>query len=144
MPLRLLRRLDRFRSLRGDSGASVVEFIGVAILLIFLLMAILQVAIYLHLRNVAVASAAMGARYAANADVPTSRGDERAQELLKHGAGADTAEHVHCEAVDGVNGDDLAVVSVNCSGQIPVFFIPLGRGLLPLDISARAVAEGDS
>ena len=47
----------------GDSGAAAVEFALVSILLIALLLAVVQVGIYLHVRNIVAASAAEGARF---------------------------------------------------------------------------------
>ena len=42
-------------------------------LIVTLLLAVLQVAVYVHVRNVVTASAQAGARYAANADVDSGR-----------------------------------------------------------------------
>ena len=52
-----------------ERGSAVVDFVLVGVLVVALLLAVLQVAVYVHLRNVVVASAQQGARYAANADV---------------------------------------------------------------------------
>jgi Flp pilus assembly protein TadG len=51
----------------GDRGSAVVEFVLVSLLIMLLLLAVLQVAVYVHVRNVVTASAQEGARYAANA-----------------------------------------------------------------------------
>ena len=58
--------------LSGDRerGGAVVEFVFVSVLVVVLLLAVLQVAVYVHVRNVVTASAQEGARFAANADVP--------------------------------------------------------------------------
>ncbi len=49
----------------------------VSVLVVVLLLAVLQVAVYVHVRNVVTASAHEGARYAANADVPTAEAPGR-------------------------------------------------------------------
>ena len=49
-----------------ERGSAVVDFVLVSVLILTLLMAVLQVAVYAHLRNVLVASAQEGARYAAD------------------------------------------------------------------------------
>ena len=53
---------------RDDRGSAVVEFTLVGVLLTVLFLALLQLGLALHVRNTLVASAAEGARYAANAD----------------------------------------------------------------------------
>jgi Flp pilus assembly pilin Flp len=127
-------------SRRSDDGAAVVEFALVSVLLVLLLLAVLQVAVYLHVRAVVTASAAEGARHAANADVPTEAGAPWAEELLARGVGPAVAHRVRCTAADESGPDGLALVAVHCTGALPVFFAPLG-GALPLDVRGRAVDE---
>jgi len=57
--------------MRDDSGAAVVEFLLVSIVLIALLMGVVQVGLYLHVRNVVAASAAEGARFAKKSMPPS-------------------------------------------------------------------------
>ena len=52
-----------------DRGAAIAEFVMISVLLIFLLFAVLQVAILLYVRTIVAASAADGARYAASSNV---------------------------------------------------------------------------
>ena len=58
----------------GERGSAVVDFVLVSLLIVALLLAVLQVAVYVHVRNVVTASAQEGARYAANADVDSAAG----------------------------------------------------------------------
>ena len=58
----------------GERGSAVVDFVLVSVLIVVLLLAVLQVAVYVHVRNVVTASAQEGARYAANADVDSRAG----------------------------------------------------------------------
>ena len=58
----------------GERGSAVVDFVLVSILIVTLLLAVLQVAVYVHVRNVVTASAQEGARFAANADVDSGLG----------------------------------------------------------------------
>jgi hypothetical protein len=51
--------------LRDERGAAVVDFVLMSVLLVMLLFAVLQVAVYFYARNVVAASAADAARYAA-------------------------------------------------------------------------------
>jgi Flp pilus assembly protein TadG len=124
----------------SDAGSAVVEFSLVSVLLMMLLLAVLQVAVYLYVRNIAAASAAEGARYAANANVSADAGAARAGELIARGAGERTATDLRCvgQEEDGPGG--VRVSAVRCSGALPVFFAPLGR-VLPLTVSAHSVEE---
>lgn len=124
-----------------DSGSAVVEFSLVAILLLMLLLGIVQVAIYLHVRNVATASAAEGARYAANADVDPAQGAARTDAVLRRGVGAETAARLSCTGGQLAGADGVVLSTVSCAGTLPVFFAPLGS-VLPIRVSARAVEEG--
>src|SRR5438094_6557123 len=58
----------------GEHGNAVVDFVLVSLLIVTLLLPVLQVAVYVHVRNVVTASAQEGARYAANADGEAVRG----------------------------------------------------------------------
>lgn len=73
---------SRRSAARGESGAAVVEFTLVTIVLVTLFLAILQLGLVLHVRNTMVASLAEGARYAANADRGLGDGEIRARELI--------------------------------------------------------------
>jgi Flp pilus assembly protein TadG len=143
MPRRAVRRrpLPR-RPVRrrptGDAGSAVVEFVLVSVLLVLLLLAVAQVAVYLHVRAVTTASAAEGARYAANADVTAEAGAARAEDVLGRGVGAGTANRLRCAASDTGGG---GLVAVRCAGTLPVFFAPLG-GVLPVDVTGHALEEG--
>jgi Flp pilus assembly protein TadG len=124
-----------------ETGSAAVEFTLVSVLLIVLLLGIAQVAVYVWVRNAATASAAEGARHAAGADVDTAAGAERARQVLASAVGPGTADRLRCTAADTVGETGLPLVEVHCRGALPVFFAPVGEAL-PLDVRARAVAEG--
>jgi Flp pilus assembly protein TadG len=130
----------RVRAARADDGAAVAEFALVAVLLIFLFLAVAQVGVYLHVRNVVTASAAEGARYAANADVPAEAGGPRAAALIGTSVGPLTGAALSCRSSQVAGPAGVPVVEVDCEGAVPVFFAPLGR-VIPLRTSARAVEE---
>ncbi len=129
------------RAATDDRGSAVAEFALVLILLIVLLLGVLQVAVYLHVRNVVAASAAEGARYAANADVGVAAGAPRSSELIGRSLGARTQAKFACTAAPQVGAGGTTLVAVRCQGALTVFFAPLGR-LLPVDVTARALKEG--
>ncbi len=123
-----------------ERGSAVVDFVLVSVLVVVLLLAVLQVAVYVHLRNVVTASAQEGARYAANADVPTSAATGRTLTTVARATSAGTAEGLVCTAVEEVDPTGLVVVSVRCTGAVPTLLAGLGD-LLPVDVTGRAVAE---
>lgn len=112
-----------------------------AVLLLMLLLSVIQVAVYLHVRNIAAASAAEGARYAANADVEPADGAVRAGDVMRRGAGDGTADRLRCTGSEQVAPDGVRLATVRCSGTLPVFFAPLG-GVLPVRVSSRSIEEG--
>jgi len=138
-----VRRIDvgtHERADEGERGSAVVDFVLVGVLVVALLLAVLQVAVYVHLRNVIVASAQQGARYAANADVPVEAGAGRTLEIVGQATSARTAAGLACESVQEVDGTGLTLIVVRCAGEVPSLFAPLGD-LLPLSATGRAVEE---
>ncbi len=91
------------RPVRNDRGSAVVEFTLVGILLTFLFLALLQLGLALHVRNTLLASAAEGARYAANADRDPAQGAALTRSLIRASLADRFAEGVSygTESVDG-------------------------------------------
>jgi Flp pilus assembly protein TadG len=124
-----------------ERGSAVVDFVMVSLLIVALLLAVLQVAVYVHVRNVVTASAQEGARYAANADVDSASGAARAVEVVARATSTQTAGGLSCTSAEEVDGSGLTLVVVRCSGSVPSLLAALGN-LLPLDVTGRAVKEG--
>ena len=82
------------RALIDDTGSAPVEFVLVGALLTFLTLAVLQLALALHVRNTVLDSAAEGARFAALADNSAVDGVVRCQNLITAAVGADYATDV--------------------------------------------------
>jgi len=125
----------------GERGSAVVDFVMVSLLIVTLLLAVLQVAVYVHVRNVVTASAQAGARYAANADVDPAAGAPRATEVVARATSVQTAEGLDCVSAEEVDPSGLTLVVVRCAGAVPSLLAALGN-LLPLDVTGRAVKEG--
>ena len=125
----------------GERGSAVVDFVMVSILIVTLLLAVLQVAVYAHVRNVVTASAQEGARYAANADVASSDGAARTVDVVARATSAETARGLSCTSAEEVDASGLTLVVVRCSGSVPSMLAALGN-LLPLEVAGRAVKEG--
>lgn len=143
---RLSARLGTVRDdraeLRGDRGAAVVDFVMMSVLLVFLLFAVLQVAMYCYARNIVGASAADAARYAANAGVDSTAGGPRAGVLIGKGLGSRESARIPCRAdttTDPSSG--LAVATVHCRGRLRLTFLPLDLPLW-IDVTSSSLKEG--
>jgi Flp pilus assembly protein TadG len=124
----------------GERGSAVVEFVMVSTLIVALLLAVLQVAVYVHVRNVVTASAQAGARYAANADVDSAAGAGRTVEVVARTTSVRTAQGLACTSAEEVDASGLTLVVVRCSGAVPSLLAVLGD-LLPLEVTGRAVKD---
>ena len=124
-----------------ERGAAVVDFVLVSLLIVTVLLAVLQVAVYVHVRNVATASAQEGARYAANADVPSTAGAARTLEIVGRATSAGTARGLACTSGEEGDASGLTVVVVRCRGSVPSMLAMLGN-VLPLRVTGRALKEG--
>jgi len=125
----------------GERGSAVVDFVLVSVLILGLLLAVLQVAVYVHVRNVVTASAQEGARYAANADVPSDAGGRRTVEIVGRATSEQTARGLSCTSGEEVEaGSGLTLVAVRCTGSVPSLVPALGN-LLPLSVTGRSVKE---
>jgi Flp pilus assembly protein TadG len=124
-----------------DRGAAAVEFVLVSILLVTLLLAVVQVGVYLHVRNVVAASAAEGVRYAANADRDSAEAGPRTQEIVAAALNARLAGALAYDPAEVAGAGGATLVSVHVTGAMPTVVAQLG-GLLPLDVTARALKEG--
>jgi Flp pilus assembly protein TadG len=119
----------------------VVDFVLLAILLVMLLFAVLQVAVYFYARNVVAASAADGARYAASAGVDPSAGGVRAAQLVGAGLDRGDAASISCVGKPGRDAaSGLDVERVRCTGQVRVLFSPLPFPLR-IDVSSSVLKE---
>jgi hypothetical protein len=127
---------------RDDAGAAVVDFVMMSTLLIMLLFAVLQVAIYFYARNVAAASAADAARYAAVEGVDPREGSARAEVLIRHGLDDADASSIHCSGGFGRDAaSGLATATVHCTGHLRLLFLPLELPLT-IDVTSSALKEG--
>ncbi|MEP7055518.1 MAG: TadE family protein [Actinomycetota bacterium] len=129
----------QFRSGTPDGGAAVVEFVLVgAFVLIPLFLAIVQLALVLHARNIVIASAAVGARYGASADSDAAAGAAQTCRRI-HTTLPAVRRSLACSGgyVTGGSGTDpVQLVEVRVDGPVPMFFLPWGS----VHISAKGHA----
>jgi Flp pilus assembly protein TadG len=124
----------------GERGSAVVDFVLVSLLVVALLLAVLQIAVYVHVRNVVTASAQEGARFGANADVDSALGAARTVQIVARATSVRTAEGLACSSGEEADASGLTLVVVRCSGAVPTLVAALGN-LLPLEVTGRAVKE---
>ncbi|WP_077490089.1 TadE/TadG family type IV pilus assembly protein [Sinomonas mesophila] len=96
-----------------ERGSAVADFVMVGGLMAVLALAVIQLTLVLHVRNVLVDAAASGARYGSLADRTPQDAQQRARELIAGAVGADYAGDVRVgEAeVAGVRSLEVRVVA---------------------------------
>ena len=98
---------------RGERGATIVEFLAVAVLTVVALLGVGQIALWTWARNVAVNAAHEGARTAAEPGRPLDDGVVRTRQLLHDGLGGGASAFV---VQAGQAGDE---VEVDARGDAP-------------------------
>lgn len=127
---------ERRRGPRRESGAAVVDFVLVMLVVIPLVLGIMQVALVMHVRNVTTAAAAEGARTQAALDAAPGAGEERTRSQIDTGIGGHfvRAVSVSPATVAGVPGVEVTVVS-----EVPALGL-LGPGMT-VEVTGHAVRE---
>jgi hypothetical protein len=98
----------------GERGATIVEFLAVAVLAVVALLGVGQIAIWTWARNVAVNAAHEGARVAAEPGRPLDDGVARTRQLLHDGLGGRASAFA---VAAGQAGDE---VEIDARGDAPV------------------------
>ncbi|WP_258068602.1 TadE/TadG family type IV pilus assembly protein [Arthrobacter sp. N199823] len=107
----------RLRVRSGDSGAAVVDFVLVGALVTVIFVALLQLALVLHVRNTMADAASSAARYGALGD--RSAEDARARAILLM-AGALGPNYVQDVTVSVKNQDGLDLLEVSINAPLPL------------------------
>lgn len=124
------------RARRRESGAAVVDFVLVMLIVVPLVLGIMQVALVMHVRNVTTAAAAEGARVQAVLDAAAGAGEERTRAQIAAGVGDRFVRSVTVTPtiVAGVPGVEVTVVS-----EVPALGL-LGPGMT-VEVTGHAVNE---
>ncbi|GAA1615129.1 hypothetical protein GCM10009789_81510 [Kribbella sancticallisti] len=96
---------------RGERGAAVVDFVLVSVLVVPLFLGVLQVGLFLYVRNTVTAAASEGAHYAAVLNREPGDGEARARELVDGVASDGLVDSIEAQATD-VDGQPGVVVIV--------------------------------
>ncbi|MFF2387271.1 TadE/TadG family type IV pilus assembly protein [Agromyces sp. NPDC058104] len=124
------------RLLADERGSAVAEFTLVGVLLTVLALAVVQLALALHVRNTVLDAAAEGARYAALAGADEADGVQRTRELITAAISADYAQDVSAvrSRLDGV-----PIVAVTVRATMPVVgLLGVEHGM---EVTGRAAVE---
>jgi Flp pilus assembly protein TadG len=96
---------------RGERGAAVVDFVLVSMLVVPLFLGVLQVGLYLYVRNTVTAAASEGAHYAAVLNRAPADGESRTRELVSGVVRDQLIDSVSAEETD-VDGQPGVLVVV--------------------------------
>lgn len=133
--------LRRWRGTR-EHGSAAVEFVLLAGLLVLLLFAVLQVALFAYARLVVASAVTDGARYGANAGLEPADAAGRTRSALRAGLPDRIVDALDCRAATAVDrASGLDVVTVRCAGTMPMLVLPFALPLR-IDVSSVAVKEG--
>ncbi|HET7415302.1 MAG TPA: TadE family protein [Arthrobacter sp.] len=122
------------RSVDRERGSAVVDFVLVGSLLTVIFIAIIQLALVLHVRNTLIDAAASGARYASLADRGAADAKSRTEALISMALNDSYARNV---SVDRVTHQGLETIEVNVEAPLPVIGLigPVGV----VEVSGHAV-----
>jgi len=118
---------------RADAGSAPAEFALVGALLVLVFLALVQLALAVHVRDTLVASAAEGARVAAQADRSLDDGVRRTRELIGEALSPAYAKRVTARRV---LVDGAAVVEVEVRAPLPLVGLAGPAGDLVVDAHA--------
>ncbi|WP_425558471.1 TadE/TadG family type IV pilus assembly protein [Kribbella ginsengisoli] len=96
---------------RGERGAAVVEFVMVSMLVVPLFLGVLQVGLFLYVRNTITAAASEGAHYASVINREPGDGEARTRELIDGVVRNELIDSVEGQATD-VDGQPGVLVVV--------------------------------
>lgn len=119
-----------------EQGAAAVDFVLVALVLVPLVLALLQVGLTLYVRTTLVAAATEGARHAATLASPPEAGIRRAREQLD---GVVSDRYVRQVTARAHLDDGLPVIEVRIRAVVPALGL-WGPGV-GLDVTGHGVRE---
>jgi hypothetical protein len=95
---------------RGEHGSAVVDFVLVSMLVVPLFLGILQVGLFLYVRNTVTAAASEGAHYAAVLNREPGDGEARTRELMEGVVRTELIETVTADLMDVEGQPEVRVV----------------------------------
>ncbi|WP_280513534.1 TadE/TadG family type IV pilus assembly protein [Intrasporangium calvum] len=120
-----------------DDGSAIAEFVMVSALLLFVVLAVLQLAVALYIRNTLISAASEGARFGARMDASPDDGAFRAEGLIAASLNASFAQDVSAGVARTMEGVQVVVVTVTAPLPLIGPIGPAGG----LTVSGRAFSE---
>jgi Flp pilus assembly protein TadG len=121
---------------RDEGGSAVAEFSLVAVVLVPLFFAILQLAFVWHVKTTVTSAASQGARYAAAYDRGLSDGERRTADVIDQALGRGIVDHEQASEVD-VDGQRIVEVVVRATVPTLVLWGPT----ITVEATGHAVEE---
>jgi hypothetical protein len=122
---------------QAERGSAIVDFVLVGALLTVLFVAVLQLALTLHVRNTLIDCAAEGARYGALAGSSPAAGADRTRQLINSAIDRRYTEDVSARIT---SLDGAPVVEVSVRAPLPVLGLVGPSGVIA--VAGRAYSEG--
>ena len=122
--------------MRSERGSAVVDFVLVSVIVVPLFLGILQIGLFLYVRNTMTAAASDGARLAATADRGPADGIDRTRRMLD----GVVAERL----VDSVTADETSIegqpaIELTVHGHLPA--LGLWGPSIDLTVRGHAIEE---
>ncbi|PJJ62378.1 TadE/TadG family type IV pilus assembly protein [Compostimonas suwonensis] len=124
------------RAVRSDEGSAVAEFVMVGALLTLLVLAVLQLAFALHVRNTILDAAAEGARHAALLGSDLAAGEARTRDLVATALSPGYARDITASLTEEAG---IPSVRMRVVAPLPLLgFVGIDEGL---EVTGRAARE---
>ena len=106
-----MARAKAARGARDERGAAVVDFVLVSVLVVPLFLGVLQIGLFLYVRNTVTAAASEGAHYAAVLNREPGDGEARTRELVDGVVSDGLVDSIEAQVTE-VSGQEGVVVVV--------------------------------
>lgn len=133
----MTRRSLRANRRSHEDGSAIAEFVMVSGLLLFVTMAVFQLALVLYIRNTLISSASEGARYGARADAEPADASARTSSLVTRALNSSYATDV--TAREHTTAAGVRIVEVTVVAPLPLLG-PIGPSGA-MTVSGRAFSE---
>ncbi|QIK83024.1 TadE/TadG family type IV pilus assembly protein [Sanguibacter sp. HDW7] len=119
-----------------DAGSAVAEFVIAGAFVVLLLLSVVQLALALHVRTIAIDAASEGARLGARSGMTLDDASQRAKELLTTNLSVSYAQDV---VASTIVRDGVTLVEVRVSAPLPIVALigPTGT----LQVQGHALQE---
>lgn len=122
---------------RSERGSAVVDFVLVSVILVPLFLGILQIGLFLYVRNTMTAAASDGARLAATVDRTPADGIERTESMISGAVSDSLVESVESDVAD-IDGQPAVAIVVHA--RMPILGL-WGGPAVDFTVRGHAIEE---